>query len=443
MSRFLSLKSDPISQPTAEDPIERQTWCSLRVQVGSRFASRLWDKSLEAERDYIDIPAFSLAEWFIKNWWSIFNELCPENFIPRNPAANSSWLRWTQRHCLRAADSSLFLPKLFIYSDGYNLLTESHADRPGSLPNMPGEFLNEDVIAIDPDATEAALANFINQTISRVEGAESERVDRAAGQWNAIENADLEQKDFCKLAGRMGLDPYDPDEMTEELATFFENMLTEADNPLVRDLTEAARPDSVEAQWNWVRGASQELHLGARSVELPFEFPTARFSPAEYGYELARRVRMVAESADSPIDSVEETASFALGRRFEAVHWNHISGKEIKAIVGESDTGRVLVAGPESRAPYNRRFMIARGLFHFLATSQNSQRLVTSAYSVDQKASRAFAAELLAPQSALLNRLAGSSADPADVEAFSEEFQASSIVIQRQLENAGVAISSD
>jgi hypothetical protein len=39
--------------------------------------------------------------------------------------------------------------------------------------------------------------------------------------------------------------------------------------------------------------------------------------------------------------------------------------------------------------------------------------------------------------------LGGSSADPETVEALSEEFQASSYVIQWQLENAGVALSSD
>lgn len=443
MSIFLSFKSDPISQPNAEDPIERQTWSSLRIQVGSRFVSRLWDKSLEAERDYIDIPAFSVAEWFIKNWWSLFNELCPGNSVPRNPAADPSWLAWTQRHCLRAADSALLLPKLFIYSDGYNLVAESLADRPDSLPNMPGEFLNDNFTAVDADATEAALANFINHTISRVEGVASERAERAVDHWNAIENAEPEEVDFCKLAGRMGLDPYDPDEMTDNLAKFFEAMLTNADDPLVRDLTEAARPNSVESQWDWVRGASQELHLGARSVDLPFDLPAPKYSPADFGYELARRVRSAAGVVDSPIDSIEETASFALRKSFVAVYRNHIPGKEIKAIVGESDSGKLVVAGPGSDSLYNRRFLIARGLFHALATSQVSQRLVTSAYSLDQKASRAFAAELLAPQHALLNKLAGSSADSEDIEAFSQEFKASSIVIQRQLENAGVAVSSD
>ncbi|MHB1558181.1 MAG: hypothetical protein ACYC61_12020 [Isosphaeraceae bacterium] len=443
MLKSLSLKSDPISQPATEDPLERLTWCSLRIQVGSRFASRLWDRLLEDERDYIDVPAFPIAEWLIKNWWSLFNELCPGNSIPVNPAVDASWLRWTRRHCLRAADSSLFLPKLFLYTDSSSLLAESHADRPGSMPNMPGEFLNEGVTQLDPDDAEAALAKFIRQTLNRVEGVASDRVTRAAGQWHAIVNADPEEVEFCRLAGRMGLDPYDREEMTEDLAAFFESMLTDADDPLVRDLTEAAKPESVQALWNWVRDASQALHLGPSSAGLPFELPARRSSPAEYGYEVARRVRAFAGVGDLPIDSVEKVASAATNRSFEVVPRNHIPGKEIKAVVGETGSGNFVVAGPESRTLNQRRFMSARGLFHALATSRSSQRLVTDAYSTDQKASRAFAAELLAPRRGLLDRLPGSTADPETVESLGKEFQASNYVIQLQLGNAGVAFSSD
>ena len=259
----------------------------------------------------------------------------------------------------------------------------------------------------------------------------------------AIQNAEPEEKEFCKLAGRMGLDPYDPEEMTEQLACFFESMLADAEEPLVRDLTEAARPETVEAQWRWVNEVGQALHLGPRSIDLPFELPAVSDSPAEYGYELARRVRASAEVANHPIGSVEETASAAMKQTFQVVHRNHIPGQEIKAVVGQSDSGSLVAAGPEVPMPYNQRFMNARSLFHALATSQKSRRLVTGAYSLDQKASRAFAAELLAPQSALLNRLSRSTADPETVEHLSKEFQASPYVIQWQLENAGVPLSSD
>lgn len=443
MSRFLSLKCDPISPPATADPVDGSTWCALRIQVGSRVASRLWDKRLQDGRDYIDVPAFPVAEWLVKNWWSLFHELCPGNGVPRNTSRSPSWQRWARRHCLRAADSSLLLPRLFIYTDGPNLLAESHADRPGSLPNMPGEFVHDGLSVIDRAESEDALVAFVQQTIDRVEGLDSDRVKRAAGQWHAIQNAEPDEVEFCKLAGRMGLDPYDAEETTDDLARFFEHLIAGAEDPLVRDLTEVARPETVRTQWAWVNDESRSLHLGPRSARLPFELPLRPSSPAEHGYELARRFRSLATAPDAPIESVEETASAVTGRHFEVLDRNHLSGNEIKAIVGESDSGDFVVAGPRPHSPQSRRFTCARGLFHLLSTSQASQRLVTRAYSQDQKASRAFAAEFLAPQRVLLDRLEGKSADPETVEELAHEFQVSNLVIQWQLENAGVPLTSD
>ena len=70
-----------------------------------------------------------------------------------------------------------------------------------------------------------------------------------------------------------------------------------------------------------------------------------------------------------------------------------------------------------------------------------SQRLVTDAYSWHQKASRAFAAELLAPKRALANRIETTPVDRQTIENLSREFRASTMVISRQLENAEIPLS--
>ncbi len=443
MSKFLSLKFDPVSQPAVYDLLERRTWCSLRVRAGSRFASRLWDKTLEEEREALDVPAFPIAEWIVQNWWTLFNELCPWESVPRKPFIDAAWLSWTRRHCLRSADSGLLLPKLYLYNDGYNLRTEWHADIPDSMPNMPGEFISDGMEQLDPQATEVSLSQFVNHTLGRVEDITGDRVDQVAAQWHTIQNADVEEREFCVLAGRMGLDPYDPEETSEDLAVFFEGMLTSAEEPLVRDLTEVGRPESVRAQWSWVKGASRDLNLGPCTIALPFELPSKRLPPPDYGYQLARKVRAMADVESEPLSSVEEATNIAVHGTIRIEDRNHIPGQGIKAIVGQSNSGTIIAAGPMNRHAYNQRFMNARIVFHALATSRETQRLVTEAYSWDQKASRAFAAEFLAPQQALINRLSRSTADPLTVSKLSQEYGASTYVIVRQLENAGVPLSLD
>lgn len=61
---------------------------------------------------------------------------------------------------------------------------------------------------------------------------------------------------------------------------------------------------------------------------------------------------------------------------------------------------------------------------------------------VDQQASRAFAAELLAPRQALVARTEGW-ADKSMVETFAQEFEVSTMLIENQLENANISLEDN
>jgi hypothetical protein len=440
VSKSLLLESDPIDQPSAADPVERQTWCALRIRVGHRFVSRIWDKSIQSERTNLYVPAFPIAEWIAQNWWSLLNELCPWETVPKT-GFDSARMGWNKRHCLRSADSALLLPKLYIFHDGESLRTEWHSDIPDSMPNMLGEFIADGAERLDSVASEESFTQFVNNVLVAVAGTDDSRVEELSNHWRAIQAADEEERQFCMLAGRMGIDPYNPNDMTEDLARFFESTITDLEEPLVRDLTEVARPESIEQQWLWVRNASQDLRLGPNSVELPFELPSRCLSPPEFGYRLARQVRATADIETEPLGTVEEAARPLVHGQFRIEDRNHIPGQGILAIVGQSSSGDIVSAGPMSQHPFNQRFLAARSLYHALVTNEVSQRLVTKAYSWDQKASRAFAAELLAPQRSLLMRLASATADPQTIDGLSKEFGASSMVIEKQLENAGVPLS--
>ena len=92
------------------------------------------------------------------------------------------------------------------------------------------------------------------------------------------------------------------------------------------------------------------------------------------------------------------------------------------------------------RSPRATRFLEARALHHSLyATSAVApRRLLTRGSDWQQAASRAFAAELLAPVAALAKRVAGSSGwDQTDQ--LAEEFDVDPRVIAHQLENHGLA----
>ncbi len=442
MSRSLLFEYDPIDQPAATDPVERATWCSLRIRVGERYASRVWDQTLQSERTTLYLPAFPLAAWIVQNWWSLLNELCSWETVPGAPL-DATQSRWLKRHCLRSADSSLMLPALSIFHDGRTLRAEWQSDPQGSMPNMPGEFVDGGAEWLDSDATQDSLAQFIDQVLDRVTELDDARAHEIREHSRAIKAADSEEQAFCTLAGRMGIDPYDGSEMTDDLAQFLEQTVTGPEDPLVRDLTEVARPDFIEQQWSWLSTAGKDLELESIPVDPNFDVLIVGLAGPRSAAELARRVRALAGvSPESPLSSVESFAQKVLGRRVRIEARNDFPGSGIRAIVGQSRRDRdIVAAGPLPPHEASRRFLKARSLYHALVTTEDSRRLVTDAFSWDQKASRAFAAELIAPQRALAARVSGSRADPSQVELLSHEFKASNMLIERQLENAGFSLS--
>ncbi len=441
MSRFLHIESDPVDQPAATDSLEKATWSALRIRVGARTVSRVLDKKLNDERSLLYVPLFAVCDWIVSNWWVLLNEPCRGEFVPP-PDSDEPNFSWTKRHCLRAAESDLLLPALYLFSDGRGLRAEWRADTEDALPHMPAFFVDSGWTALETKPTEQTLAQFVSNILTRVNGIDDVRVRDVRDTWRAIQEADMEERQFCIMAGRLGLNPYDRDEVSDSLAGVLEQF-ADADDPLVQDITTAASSDSIDEQWRWVERARNSHRLSG--------FPPAAPPPPEngfvradkYGYQLARDFRARASiSVNHRLDSVEDLAKSVLGVRLEAVDENHLSGRSVKLIAGKSHDGTAQLVGPRASHPEDDRFRIARGLFQIAVGSARGPRLVTDAFTWNQRASRAFAAELIAPQQALKER-AGHWADGETIRELATEFQASTILIEKQLKNARVPVAED
>ena len=435
MSKSLWLDYEPIDQPAAKDRVERMTWCALKIRIGDRFVSRVWDKFAKAERTSLYVPAFPIAEWLVSNWWFLWNE----GQRPSDP-----W-NWAQRHCLRAADSALLLPQLSVFHDGKCQRAQWDSDPEGSRPHMPAEFCGgagDEVL--DAEQCRMALAQFIDDTLARVRDLDDDRVRDLHSLWQAIRSADRDEIDFCRLAGRFGVDPYNRNEMTAELATFLETEFKTVDYPLVTDLIDVSYPQTLRQQWQWITQTSAELGMGPHRPEPHVAIPVRGTSPPTFGYELARTIRKVVGLSDeAPVDSVESLSRPVLNKTFRVEDRNHLPGTGIKSLIGQTATGEIISAGPHAPLVESRRFLVSRGMYHAIASTGSSQRLVTGAFSWDQQASRAFAAELLIPQQAIMNRISRSVADQSLIEALAREYVVSTFVVERQLQNMRIAISDD
>ena len=107
----------------------------------------------------------------------------------------------------------------------------------------------------------------------------------------------------------------------------------------------------------------------------------------------------------------------------------------LATLVGKAMDGRPHLVGPRLRDEPARRFRLARALYFLPSAEEDTPpRLLTSAHTWDQRASRAFAAEMLAPAAALAIRLR----QEERLEELSREFQVDPRAILHQIENHGL-----
>jgi Zn-dependent peptidase ImmA (M78 family) len=443
MSVSSLIKIEFIKQIDAKDKLEARTWAELKIEIGSRIVTRVCDRNREAIRHSICVPLFPIAQWIVENWWSLLNEPSRLERIPGSSAALQH-LPWIKRHCLRTADSALLLPNLYLFNDGQGVTATWEKDYDDAIPHMPAFFIDYGQEFITYSEANELLATLVEKVLQRVHDVDDERVRDLASHWDAIKSADQEEVSFCVTAARMGLNPYDRNEISDNLAEAICSLPSDSNIPINRDLAEAAKAEAFVEQLAWMQAAKREFSLHETPSNVIEHFDLEKVQrlarPHEYGYSMARLIRKEAGiAASDPIDSIEKVSQAVSGQLLRRMNYNHLPGKAIQGIVGWSDDNSAVVAGPEGRNETNR-FFLARGLFHALYSCDISPRLVTQAITWDQSASRAFAAELLAPQRGLA-ALVGDADDDAEIEHLAERYQVSPRVVELQLGNVGVPIS--
>ena len=221
------------------------------------------------------------------------------------------------------------------------------------------------------------------------------------------------------------------------------NAVQALDESLVDDFLDAASIDQIREDVEWVleaRKKTKGVRVG-KTDNPKSDLPTVRKQGTAYetGYAHATTIRDIVEGsdvvenmgdcmrrvgwADAPmIDTLTQPATSSLRAILD-----HVKGST-----------PVVAAYGESQDAPGGRFLLARSLFIENASNAGC-RLVTNSHSWDQRASRAFAAEFLAPASALSKRISGGSVTEREIDHLAEEFGVGSQLIQRQIENHSVA----
>jgi hypothetical protein len=237
----------------------------------------------------------------------------------------------------------------------------------------------------------------------------------------------------------LGLDPYDVEDATDARVSLLRRLATSLPQRLRDDLLEAGDADGLESACLWIESHRDQLVMG----DAPSKQPTLplRWSPSAHrtGYELARRARsdIMALDPNQPIDDLEDLLATRMGWEREPVR-AVARVASLDGLVGLSASGqRPVLIDAGQRTGWARRFLLARSAFFPVTGTLRQGRLLTRAVTQPQRAARAFAAELLAPASALAERVKGVISEE-QLRELAEDFRVNPLLIQHQLENHGL-----
>lgn len=404
-----------------------------------RFQMKVGEKALttyQTEKgdtgSFLTIPTYYLIEWLALNWWSFLYE-------PRKIDDQNAERDFRSRHWFGFARNGFALPDVLFSpaGDKVEIIAKSAFLRFAGLG-----FTESLDTFVETTTVKREFSSFIDNVLNVLTKKGIIGTDAHIA-WKRVVETTAEEEPYCRLVGAMGLSPYcEHPEIDAILAVMADKFPVS----MLIDLCDATFRGNFRSSADLTTEISEDLNK-AEPVDMHEFLKTSRpddLNPKayEWGYRATDAARSAFDiSHDDPLGSIalfeRLKLSFLLQKRAES----EVAGASpvTGAVARSEDIVRMSLAN--TTVPH-RKFAAARALFLTWSRANASSRLVTSARTRDQQASRAFAAELLAPSRYLARRLGDRrEVSPFTLDKISDEIGISPAVVYYQANNHGYYVS--
>ncbi len=397
-------------------PEERASVADLRIWLNDQNVTQ--HLSNDVLSDHVTVALYSLVNGLVYDWWTLFG-------------------RRDQELSFRDYRGGYLIPDVRLSFDGavfqWRAVQSIFTDPDVRFWLGPTEI--QDRVGAERD-----LDLLIKQTLDRL-SSKSVVGSSAALRWARVLSSreDPDEAAFCEAASALGLDPY---AMTDEGEAQLDAAAAHFDGePLLEFLAGSAGTDS-ERLAGWIDEVEQRP---ARSSLLPELIPVAESArdlapplPDEQswalGYRRAAAVRSVLDRKGiSPFGSLKALGQAFGNHDFELAP--NVDGiLALRSNLNDGVHAHVRRLAPYDGLPTAHLFNMARTIGDATCFPEPTRAPINNLRSAyRQSASRAFAAEFLAP----LDIVEELKAKGRDEQSIGEMLCVSPTVVERQLENAG------
>jgi hypothetical protein len=424
-------------------PSHRRTWAHLKIAVDDRVFTVNAPLSGEDEdagaRDFIAVSVFPLAEFIAANWWPLLHEPQEKEKLLAEAGA------FKRRHWINRHTDGFAYPTLGFFGADTSVRLIA---RPSHIESANIEFPVSSGSAhapgdgVERNDLETVLTDFLVETAERLPANDDKTwlQDMIARLHES--RADPDEALYCRCAGLLGADPYEPG---DELDAAIRQTIALLGPELALEMFATAEAAGVASRARWLqdqaRGAirkSREVAGQAHDLKdrLRAEMPRTE-KPWERGYLLARRLRALRGLApDAPLPTVDAVTQAFFAAPASVVE----SLKDLEARSGArglaSEDGEgfgIAIAPPGGRTV--PQFQLAATFADFLISGDDALYLSTVASTDRQKSNRAFAAEFLAPIDGIKENWSPKKTPESNFAAIAERFGVSRFTVRYQVQN--------
>jgi hypothetical protein len=421
MNSEFSFKRDGWLNSSVNDAEER-AFVRLSISIDGTQISRNVSKRGGGESSAINTSLLPLSEFLAANWWPLLYE-------PVRPTISDAF---RVRHRLDSGMRGYAFPALALWSGGESTIFAdwSSFDNPFSTLSFLAPH-PEEPAQIRRDTVEIALLDLIEAVLERTGSSASDLFLAWERVRQSIANPD--ELAYCRAAGRLGLDPYDPD--APDLSVWAAGV----PETLFADVSEIVEVNDLQKTSEWLRESDARLKLFPEINFNYFGNPAADDlnNPAWMaGHASAELLHAQATvSIEEPRRAIDEILGSAISRE-GTIGEGGPDG--VSALVQRLTTSAKI--GTVARSARQRRFRACAATYIAWTAMDGDERAATDASTRRQQASRAFAAEMLAPQQALLARASSTGFDGEDIEQLAGEFICPFETVAWQAYRAGIPL---
>ncbi|WP_156427397.1 hypothetical protein [Novosphingobium sp. Fuku2-ISO-50] len=401
---------------------EARTVTRLRISILNNLITRNISKRGGGESEAINTSLLPLAEFLANGWWPLLYE-------PVRPNISDAF---RVRHRLDSGMRGYAFPALALWSGGEESIVADWAVF--SNPFATISFMTtrpDDPVQLGRNGVELCLMEFVETVIERSDGACGDLTIA----WNRIRDsiANTDELSYCIAAGRLGLDPYDPD--APDLSAWAAGV----SETLFNDVSEIVEVSELAKTSEWLRDVDARLKVLPETDLSGFGNPA--FDDLTEPAWVAGQVSadLLRNNTGLPVENPRGAVSDLLGSVIAEGGELAWSGPEgISAVTHR--LGSKARIGTVARSARQRRFRACAAAYMAWTSEQGQEHAATDASTRKQQASRAFAAEMLAPRQALLARASSSGFDDEDLLELASEFICPYETVKWQSIRAGIRL---